>query len=194
MKTLPPYPTGLVPDSDQVYPPREDTFLLLQKAQSEIQPDDLVLEVGTGSGYIASALHGCRLIIGTDINPHAVMQAKSRGAYVIRTDIAAGIKRIFTLILFNPPYIPTRPEERCDDWLEYALDGGPDGRGPLKRFLVQIPDLLIPKGRVLVLISSLQEFDTCEAVFRENRYSYEIIGNKVLEDGEELRVYRLKGK
>ena len=41
---------------------------------------------------------------------------------------------LFDLIVFNPPYLPTQPEERIDDWLEYALDGGVDGRAVITRF------------------------------------------------------------
>jgi len=40
----------------------------------------------------------------------------------------SGLSGPFDLIIFNPPYLPTLPRERIDDWLEYALDGGPTGR------------------------------------------------------------------
>jgi len=190
---LPPSPTGSAPDTSQIYPPREDTFFLLRLAQSEIRPDDIILEVGTGSGYIASSLQGFR-VIGTDINPHAVLLSHARGVPVIRTDIAHGLRRVFTLILFNPPYIPTDPDERIDDWLEYALDGGADGRVPLARFLVHIPDVLAPGGRIMILISSLQDFHRCEELFTHTGFLSECIGSEILEDGEELRIYLLKKK
>lgn len=192
MKTLPPFQIGSVSDPTQVYPPREDTFFLLRHAQKELKPDDIVLEVGTGSGYIAAHLDGCLYVVATDINPHAAIMAKLNGLNVVRTDIAAGICRIFSFVLFNPPYIPTHPEEKCDDWLEYALDGGFDGRGPLRRFLLQIPEVLTPDGRILVLISSLQDFEKCEELFIKYRYSFQTIGNEILDDGEELRIYHLQ--
>ena len=192
MRTLPPSPTSSVPDEGQIYQPREDTFFLLEKALAEIMPDDIVLEVGTGSGYVASSLQGCRMICATDINPHAMLSAHARGVAVVRTDFAAGFRRVFTLVLFNPPYIPTRPDERLNDWLEYALDGGPDGREPLFPFLDQIPDVLIPGGRIMILISSLQNFEKCEELFKGAGFFYGIAGHELLEDGEELRIYRLK--
>ncbi|WP_275039194.1 HemK2/MTQ2 family protein methyltransferase [Methanospirillum hungatei] len=189
---MPPSPTSSVPDEGQIYPPREDTFFLLRMAQAEVKPDDIVLEVGTGSGYVASSIQDCRMVFATDINPHAVLSAHERGIQVVRTDLIAGLRRIFSLILFNPPYIPTRPDERCHDWLEYALDGGPDGRGPLTRFLDQVADVLIPGGRVLIVISSLQYFEKCEEIFKKTGFSYTIADHEILEDGEELRIYRLK--
>lgn len=191
MRTLPPSPTNF-PDEGQVYQPEEDSFLLLQKALEEVRPDDIVLEVGTGSGYIASSIPACRMVIATDISPHAVLSSRAKGVQVIRTDLTAGLCRVFTLILFNPPYIPTLPHERLDDWLEYALDGGLDGRRALTRFLMQVPCILAPEGRVMVLVSSLQNFKICEKLFTASGFSFDITGKKILEDGEELRVYLLK--
>ncbi|HOJ95797.1 MAG TPA: methylase [Methanospirillum sp.] len=191
---MPPSPTGSVPDTSQIYPPREDTFFLLRMAQAEIRPDDIILEVGTGSGYIASSLQDLCTVIGTDINPHAVLLSHTRGVQVIRTDMARGLRRVFTMILFNPPYIPTDKDERIHDWLEYALDGGTDGRAPLARFLVHIPEVLAPGGRIMILISSLQDFHRCEELFSHTGFLSTCIGSEILEDGEKLRIYILKKK
>ena len=132
---MPPSRTSLLSDPSQVYQPAEDTFLLLRAAQKEVTGEDLVLEVGTGSGYIASMISVCRRVVATDINPHAVRTAHNYGIEVIRTDVARGLKSgLFDLIVFNPPYLPTAPSERIDDWLEYALDGGPEGLDVIARF------------------------------------------------------------
>ncbi len=42
------------------------------------------------------------------------------------------------LFCFNPPYLPTQPEERINDWLEHALDGGLNGRVVIERFSEQV--------------------------------------------------------
>ena len=165
MKILPLYPTPSVPDGNQVYPPREDSFLLHEVALLEISPEDYVLEVGTGTGFVISDLPACRMIVGTDINPHAVLIAHDNGVMAVRTDMVRGLKRIFTLVLFNPPYLPTLHSERINDWLEYALDGGVDGRETLSRFLAEIPGIMASKGRILILISELQDFEKCENLF-----------------------------
>ncbi len=67
-----------------------------------------VLEIGTGSGYIAAALKEVADVIATDINPHAVCAAKQKGVEVVRTDLADGLRGPFDLVIFNPPYLPTR--------------------------------------------------------------------------------------
>ena len=42
--------------SEEVYTPEEDTFLLLKAALAEAKPEDRVLEVGCGSGFISREL------------------------------------------------------------------------------------------------------------------------------------------
>ena len=122
-------------DSGDVYQPAEDTYLLLRAALAEARPEDLALEIGCGSGFISQELAGkVGRLIATDINPHAVLAAKARGVEVIRADIFQGIKGKFDMILFNPPYLPTKPEERIGQWIDYALDGGESSRRPLANF------------------------------------------------------------
>jgi len=105
----------------KVYQPAEDSELLLQTALEEIRSTDVVLEVGTGSGFVASRIAGmCRLVVATDISPHAVKEAKSKGVEVVRTDLFSGLKRVFTLILFNPPYLELEDEEKRGDWMDLA--------------------------------------------------------------------------
>ena len=150
------FPSSAPFDSDAVYQPAEDTFLLLQAALAEARPEDTVLEIGCGSGFISREL-GPRIasIIATDINPHAVRAARAQGIEALRADLFRGIKGSFDLILFNAPYLPTRPEERSGLWIDYALDGGESGRETVDRFLLDLAGHLQPGGRSLLLISSL---------------------------------------
>jgi hypothetical protein len=55
-RTKPPSITTPSPapfNSDAVYQPAEDTFLLLQAALAKARPEDLVLEIGCGSGFLS---------------------------------------------------------------------------------------------------------------------------------------------
>ena len=142
-------------DPAQVYQPEADTHLLLDAAKKEVKPSDRVLEIGTGSGIISRELALVCDVVATDINPHAVLCAGCSGVAVVQSDLFAGIRGTFNLILFNPPYLPTQPEERIDDWLEYALDGGDTGRVVIERFAAEVGRVLAPDGRILLLISSL---------------------------------------
>ena len=177
-------------DPAQVYQPEADTFLLLRVALSEVRPTDRVLEIGTGSGTVAAGLPEPSRIIVTDINPHAAVCARAKGLEVIRTDLFAGICGSFDLILFNPPYLPTKPEERIDDWLEYALDGGITGREAIQLFAEGAGRLLAPGGRILLLISSLTGLAEVSAIFERYGYRVSSVAEEPVED-EILYVLRI---
>lgn len=180
-------------DPAQVYSPAEDTYLLLNTAREEIRPGDRVLEVGTGNGCVAIALGpAASLCIATDINPHAAaaVHALAQGVDVVRTDLCAGLRGPFDLVIFNPPYLPTQPEERLEDWLEYALDGGPDGRRVIRRFAADVRRVLAPSGRVLLLISSLTGLQEVSGIFLLKGFFVAIAHQERVED-EILYVLRI---
>jgi release factor glutamine methyltransferase len=179
----------------QIYPVREDTLLLCEAALEEVKVWDRVLEVGTGSGYITKQLNAkAAWIVATDINPYAVAATYAEGIDVVRTDLTAGICGLFDVVIFNPPYLPTVKEERIEDWLEYALDGGPTGRKVIERFAREVGTILTEGGRVLLLVSSLTGKKEVRDIFIRNGFSGEIVREIVIE-AEELLVYRfLAGK
>jgi len=149
--------------NDEVYPAAEDTYLLLDAALAESCPEDIVIEIASGRGIISVELAPkVRRLIAADINPHAILatkaRAEERGASqrieLVRADLFRGISGVFDLVLFNPPYLPTQPEERSGNWIDYALDGGMSGRETVDRFLKDLSGHLKPGGRALLLISS----------------------------------------
>jgi release factor glutamine methyltransferase len=172
----------------QVYPPDDDTFLLLGAALALVAPGERVLEVGCGSGFIAAGLASRAQVIGTDINPHALRQSRRAGvADVVRADLLGGIRGPFDTVIFNPPYLPTRPDERVDDWLEYALDGGEDGMAVIRRFAAQVGRVLAPGGRILLLVSSLLDLHRVREIFSGQGFSCSVFSEYRME-GETLSV------
>ena len=177
-------------DPSQVYTPDADTYLLLDAAWVEVKAGNRVLEVGTGSGLIAAELAQITGVVTTDINPHAALCVREKGIEVVQSDLFCGIRSSFDLILFNPPYLPTQKEERIEDWLEYALDGGLNGRVVIERFSEQVGRVLAPGGRILLLISSLTGLPEVRDLFFKAGFISEIILRKNVED-ETLYVLKI---
>ena len=177
-------------EPSQVYTPDADTYLLLDAARAEVKVGDRVLELGTGSGHIAAEIARVTGIVATDINPHAVFCARKKGVAVVQNDLFCGIRGSFDVILFNPPYLPTQPEERINDWLEHALDGGLNGRVVIERFSEHVGRVLAPGGRILLLISSLTGLPEVRDLFFKAGFVSEIILRKNVE-GETLYVLKI---
>jgi release factor glutamine methyltransferase len=184
-------------NTNYVYEPAEDSFLLANAALKESEPGIRVLEVGTGSGFVSAVLltsvKDIRLL-ATEINPHAACCAKGNGVEVLRTDLFRGIKsqkpeKRFDLILFNPPYLPTAREEKVPGWLNYAFDGGTSGRETLDRFLDEVRDYLRPGGKILVLISSITGLEAVREKMIGLGFKVDVVERKKV-SFEELLVVR----
>lgn len=173
------YKNAAVKLADNVYEPAEDSFLLADAALDVCTDDMTVLEIGTGTGFVASVIQANMNVelIATEINPYAAACAKSNGVVVVRTDMFSGIKknRLFDIIIFNPPYLPTSDEEKVPGWLNYAFDGGKDGREAIIRFLEEASDYLAEKGKILILISSLTGINEVRELMCENGFKSKII-------------------
>ena len=146
---------------ENVYEPSEDSFLLADAALSEIKGSERILEVGCGSGIISAVIKANTKarVTGIDINPYAAKCTRGNGIEVIRGDLLSCIKGRFDLIIFNPPYLPTKEDEREYGWLNAALDGGYDGKKVIYRFLEDAERCLILGGNILILVSSLSGID-----------------------------------
>ncbi len=169
------YKNTIVKILPQVYEPSEDSFLLAEAALSEINDSEWILDVGCGSGIISTVIKANTraVVIGIDINPHAAKCTKENGVEVIRGDLLNCIKGRFDVILFNPPYLPTGKRERTKDWINAALDGGPDGRKVIKRFLKQAGDYLNENGRIMMLVSSLTGIEEVKSVMESSGFAVE---------------------
>lgn len=148
--------------SETVYIPAEDSFLLAENLA--IRPGDSVLEIGTGTGIVA--MYASKItdkITVTDINFDAVELAehnfKKNGIENIEIlfgNLFEPLKnRKFDVILFNTPYLPTKNGDVIDDNLNYAFDGGLNGRKVIDKFLDEVKNHLNEKGIVQIIQSSL---------------------------------------
>lgn len=146
-----------------VYRPGEDTMLLARAVWDVGQDGERFLEVGCGSGAVSLVAARKGMVAhATDLNPEAVRLAKRNAqqndvdVVVRQGDLDAGHAGPFDLVAFNPPYLPTAPEERLPGPINLAFDGGLTGNDTVMRFV----DELVAKhrpGKVLVVHSSLAD-------------------------------------
>lgn len=154
----------------RVYQPAEDSALLAGVVVDNVAAGDRVLEVGTGSGWVAEQLEHetDTSVYASDINPFACAAARDRGVAAIRANMLDPfVERSFDVVCFNPPYLPTDPDEEWDDWMEHALSGGPDGRRLVVPFLSALRRVLAVDGRGYLLISSLTGYDEVVSIAAE---------------------------
>jgi len=163
----------IIRECEEVYPPREDSHLLLDCL--EVKKGERVLEMGCGSGIIS--LHCAKagaLVTAVDINPKAVsctrMNAQRNRLEVeaLLSDLFLDVQGSFDTLVFNPPYLPS--EEKRE--IEASWAGGEDGVRVLERFLRGAPSHLNRGGKVVVLLSSLMRDASLSCVlssFRRRR-------------------------
>lgn len=160
--------------TETVYQPAEDTHLLATAAIDHVAPDDLVVDVGTGSGFVAATIgeKTGASVIGTDLNPDACRQARERGVETVRANLLDPFAAdAVDVVVCNPPYLPIDPDEERSDWMEVALSGGESGLAVIEPLLAGVGRVLGPDGIVVLLVSSLTGVDAVVELASEAGFS-----------------------
>jgi len=117
-----------------------------------------ILDVGAGSGILSAycARRGAE-VTASDIDVAAI-QALSRLAdrlgiriKLIACDLFSKIPGQFDIVIFNPPYLPSRKMH------DQTVDGGEKGASVIRRFLNQVTRHLVEDGFAVLLVSSLND-------------------------------------
>lgn len=185
---------------DNVYIPAEDSYLLAENLL--IEKGQSVLEIGTGSGIVA--MYASRLtddITVTDINFDACELAREnfRANNIENIEILFGnlfepVKnRKFDVILFNTPYLPTEEDEVIDSNLNYAFDGGLNGRKVIDLFLNEVKNYLNDGGIVQMIQSSFSGNDETLDILDKQGFIAEIAAKEhfFFEDITLINAYKI---
>jgi release factor glutamine methyltransferase len=176
----------------QVLVPRPDTETLVETALSELGIKEgglYVLDLCTGSGAVAIAIkHEMPKleVWAADISDEALTIAKTNAARLLPGDnsihffsgdlyttalLASG--RLFSLIVCNPPYIPSGTIKKLSAEVQkeplLALDGGPSGLEIIKRAIEGAPSYLMPGG-TLLMEADPQQMKDIGVLLQENGF------------------------
>lgn len=140
-----------------VYPPSTDSYILIESL--DVEGSEKVLDMGCGTGIISLHLakKGCE-VVAVDIDERAVentiLNAKLNNVAikVFKSNLFDKIKEKFDIIVFNPPYLPTKGEN-------ISWDGGEGGIEILDRFLENAWKFLRKRGKIYIVASSLTNID-----------------------------------
>lgn len=176
-----------------MYEPREDSFLLLEHIKSYIKSQHKVLDMGTGSGILAKeASKYAKKVIAIDIDDKTIeklkKEMKNKKIKFIHSNLFSNLKsknnskEKFDLILFNPPYLPSKKIK------DKEIDGGINGIKVIEKFLKQAKEHLEKEGKILLLCSSLNK--NIEKLFNRYNYNFKKIDEKPL-FFEKIYIYEL---
>ena len=157
----------------QVYPPSQDTFLLIDSLVLDMQfisslDPSFILEIGVGSGAIIASLSSNSLIksfyLGVDINPYATSLANSTiklnnctNVDLINIDIFGkmNLNNKVDIIICNPPYVVTSSEEylQCQKKkdIDSSFAGGENGREFIDKLFMVAKEILTDHGVLYLL-------------------------------------------
>ena len=157
-----------------------------------IPPGSRVLDMGTGSGVGAVfAAQWTDRVTAVDINPAAVRCARINvllneveDRVTIREgDLFAAVRaERFDVVLFNPPYFSGKPHS--------DLDRAFRAEEVIERFARQLHRYLTPRGRALVLLSSVGDESRFLEWFKQCGYRTEVAAQQRLHT-EVLSLYVL---
>jgi len=186
--------------NDDGYEPAEDSFLFAENLN--VASGEVVLDLGTGSGILATvaAKNACH-VVAIDLNPYAIRCAKDNAKLngvrdkidFIQGDLFSAVcdGLRFDLVLFNAPYLPSEEGEEST-WIGKAWAGGSNGRLVVDRFIAEVPAYLTPRGRVLLMQSTLTGVDETIQMFAKQNLKASVIAEQQLPFFETLTLIEAK--
>jgi len=189
-------------DFENVYEPAEDSFLLLDALESELDVIQtcikpvMCVEIGSGSGIIStglcSALGTSCFFMCCDINADA---CKATNATKIKNNVADQIDVVecdmlqclaleskVDLLLCNPPYVATSDGEYDRSLglkdVKAAWAGGCEGRRLTDVLIANLPRLLTPNGAAYIVLEQCNKPNDVALFAEECGLSQKIIAER----------------
>jgi release factor glutamine methyltransferase len=158
---------------NEYYQPAEDTLFFADNIRNE--KGKAVLDMGTGSGFLAKILSGnFDLVVATDINLMALKKAHESVENCVCCNAADALNLDFDLVVCNLPYLPS--EEISDP----AVDGLREGVGIPMKLIRSASNVIRQTGKLLYLTSSLANYLELMKRTEQLGFSTKILAKKKL--------------
>lgn len=187
--------------ADGVYPPQQDSQLLVDTMRrSALVPGGRVLDLCTGSGFvaIAAAELGAASVIAFDICPRAVRCSRGNVVHAgVDVDVREGSWTgavdcgPFDVIVSNPPYVPTPPNGDTKviphtAGPSRAWNAGVDGRMVLNPLCEAASGLLADGGSMLLVQSEFAGVQRSLVTLRSTGLEAEVVASQLIPFGPVL--------
>lgn len=194
-------------DLESVYEPSEDSFLLIDALEADLEAlkatkPVMCLEIGSGSGIVITALamalkkHCQSYHLAIDINIDACKISKKTAAEnlvevdVVQMDLLNCIRSdsVFDIVIFNPPYVVTSDDEISNEQILFkAWAGGTNGRKVMERVFPKIPDILSNTGIFYLLVIKENDPENILRTFMDLNMVGKIVAERKIR-GEHLYI------
>ncbi|WEU41036.1 MAG: methyltransferase [Candidatus Odinarchaeum yellowstonii] len=143
-----------------------------------LKPDWTVLDMGTGSGYVAIQIADrVKSVTAVDINDIAVRCCKiniklnnvNDKVKALRSNLFSSLKsEKFNTIIFNPPYLKGDPENVVQQaWLHNSPEN------LIKKFAAESRDYLVKRGLIQIVYSSISGLNfIIKKVFEDEGFKF----------------------
>ncbi|XP_072942388.1 methyltransferase N6AMT1 [Epargyreus clarus] len=193
-------------DFEFVYEPAEDSFLLIDALEKDLQylrnkNPTFCLEVGSGSGIVITAfamVFPQSLCFSTDVNFKACVMSKSTAAHnkvilePVTMDLASCFKNQFEVVIFNPPYVVTDSDECGHVNITASWAGGEKGREITDKLLNTLPKILAGNGTFYLLLIEENIPEEVIDIMSKKGYKSEIVIRRRVKNEQQLvlKFYR----
>lgn len=175
-----------------VYPGGTDSELLAESL--EINEGDNVLDLCTGNGIVALAtsIKGANEVIGTDINPAAIVNARKNKKRLglnninfIETNLFPAGQRKYDIVSINPPYTDNAAEDKT------ASCFWDKDNKVIKTFFKELNLYLKPDGKAYITWSSFADQKILPEQAKRNNIHIRRVNSREGASGFTYSVYEL---
>ena len=159
---------------------------------NEVESNDRVLDMGTGSGVNAIlAATKSQHVLAVDINPHAVEAARRNAIRnrvadrvdVRHSDVYSAVEGKFDLVIFDPPsrwFAPRDLLEMASTDVDYCA---------LTTFVRGLNKFLNVDGRALIFFGTSGDLGYLHQLLLEERYVFEVLSKREVQKGDQYVTY-----